>query len=145
MRKWIEQTDECFLKAGLLDPQTKMAKLRAALPTIEIALANGSTYEQCVEHLKLSGLEITSSYFKNALFRARKKGALLSYVPSKRTASDKGLSAANRVKIEEPKENRVTSVSGSTIVTKKVNEVVISMVEKKDQLTNPNPRLEDFL
>jgi hypothetical protein len=145
MAKWTEQTDQRFRKAGFLDPKTKMAKLRAALPTIEAALSNGFTYEQCIEQLAQSGLKMSLPYFKLALFRARKLGAINTHVSVDVEGRNKNDKSDDRTEQSEPKESRVVSASGATIVTKKVKGTVISTVEKKDHLTNREPRLEDFL
>jgi len=76
MPRWYQIAERQFHSAGLLEPRTKMAQLRAFLPVIESALEHGSTYWQCVENLKLCGVDMSLSHFRNALSRARRLGPL---------------------------------------------------------------------
>lgn len=69
MTKWAEQASHRFQKSGMLEPRTKAAKIRAALPMIEAAIANGHGYAQCIEGL---GIDITEQCFRVTLHRVRK-------------------------------------------------------------------------
>ncbi len=143
MAKWTNRASEHYQKAGLLEPRTKAAKIRAALPIIEAALENGATYEQCNEQFKSLGVEMSLPYFRNALHRARKKPASteLGQIISVREAIVPG----QRKGKSEPKEARKVTASGATIVLKQQGGMFISSVEEKDQLTNAMPRMEDFI
>ena len=44
MPKWYQIAERQFHSAGLLEPQTKMAQLRAFLPVIEAALEHGAYF-----------------------------------------------------------------------------------------------------
>lgn len=73
MAQWKNRALRGLAASGLLEPKTKAAKLRALLPSIEVALANGSSYEACIAYLKTQGVEYSMSYFTLALSRARSR------------------------------------------------------------------------
>ena len=141
--KWKIHAERKLQASGLLEPRNKTAKLRAILPSIEVALANGSSYVECIAYLKTLDVDFTPAYFTVALNRARKaeaKTAKRNAIPetSVEPSTEKQQSA-------QPKESRIETKNGNTIVTEWLNGTVISSVEKKDHLTNRIPNIDELV
>jgi hypothetical protein len=144
-KRWGDEVSTRFDKAGLLTPRSKAAKVRAALPWIEEALANGYTRAQCMEQLRLLGVNLTPLYFKRALERARKQAPIATREVSVTPIERKQYSREKQEQTSEPKETRKVAASGATIVLKQKDGMFISSVEEKDQQTNAMPKMEDFM
>ena len=139
---WKSQTGRKLEKSGLLEPRSKTAKLRAILPSIEVALANGSSYAECIAFLKTVDVDFTLAYFTVALNRARKaeaKGAKQNEIAKNVVGH-----AGENEELLRPNVSRRESKSGNVIITEWRNGTIISSIEKKDHLTNRIPNLEDF-
>ena len=141
--KWKTHAERKLQTSGLLEPRNKTAKLRAILPSIEVALANGSSYLECIAYLKTLDVDFTPAYFTVALNRVRKadtKTAKRNAIPE---TSDEP--SAEKQQSAQPKGSRIETKSGSTIVTEWLNGTVISSVEKKDHLTNRIPNIDELV
>ncbi|MCX7206533.1 MAG: hypothetical protein NT086_11215 [Proteobacteria bacterium] len=53
-------------------PQSKAARLRAALPDIDAALADGYSHKEILAILNQSGLDLSFEVYQTTLFRIRK-------------------------------------------------------------------------
>ena len=140
--------------AGLLEPKTKSKKLRLCLPALEAFLATGASHTACREYLDSLGISFPNdAQFRHALFRARKSGSLL---PAEHwvglsgpgiaaPASDASGTPVRLPELPPTNETRTVGANGSTVLTLKQHGTTFIRVERKDELTNKQPRMEDFL
>lgn len=147
MTKWNQFVENRLATSGLLEPKTKIAKLRSILPQIEAALSNGSSYEDCIEFLKSVGLDYTLSYFRKSLSLARKAGPLQTQTGAKAEVQE---ATAGKIKIpskENPDDHEIRKKLNShdVLVVRRENGVVISHIETSDNLINKIPNLDDFM
>lgn len=145
--------------AGLLEPKSKAKKLRLCLPALEAFIAHGASRKACREYLAGLGISFASgNEYGNALFRARKAGSLLppehwaglvgpessppigSQALISPDAVDVGL-----VTTPPSGEVQVQKDTSSSVVTLDEHGTVFVRSKRRDQLTNNQPSMEDFL
>jgi len=144
--------------AGVLEPSSKAKKLRSWLPEIETAFASGASASAVRMFLETAGMKYSSiAVFYSALAKARKAGSLLTL---EQGTNIMGLSAPQPAEtpVQPPvvttpsaltslpvTEKRTIGANGSTVLTSKHNGTTFIRIERKDELTNKQPRMEDFL
>ena len=137
MANWTEKNKKVFAASKVMEPKSKLARLRVLLPELEAARAAGHRLADLQTQLRLQGIEFPSyGTFQRLYWRARKAGPLGKQEPGTGTSG-----------VSEARQSPTAQVSRSSLppAERLPGGAVIIRPTTKDTRINKNPNLKDLI
>jgi len=137
MATWTEKNKKVFTASKVMEPKSKMARLRALLPELEAARAAGHTLADIRAQLALQGIEFPShGDFQKLYWLARKAGPLGKQEPA---SAISGVSKSPHSPAAQPSRSSLPpteTLPGGAVIIRPTT---------KDTRINKNPNLKDLI
>jgi hypothetical protein len=137
MANWTEKNKKVFAASKVMEPKSKMARLRVLLPELETARAAGHTLADIRAQLAMQGIEFPShGDFQKLYWLARKAGPLGQQEPGPGTSG-----------VSEARQSATAQVSRSSLppAERLPGGAVIIRPTTKDTRINKHPNLKDLI